>query len=93
MKFYKDKIRTYYYFDNTKFFFKIIENKLSAIYCFDDVRFFKNGQLHNSKNASYFGYNELNGFKQFLLNGKHYGRNNNFTKSSWRKFTKLKAFL
>jgi hypothetical protein len=93
MKFYKDKIRTYNYFDNTKFFNKIKHDKLSAIYYFDDVRFFKNGQLHNSKNASYFGYNKLNGFKQFILNGKHYGTNYTFTKSSWRKFAKLQAFL
>ena len=77
---------------------KIINNKLTCSYHLTSahnnisiaIEFYKNGQNHNSKNASYFNYN---GFKEFSLNGKIYGYHNTFTKSSWRKFVKLQAFL
>ena len=87
MKFYKDDRYSYFYYYD-----KIITNKLNAIYCDSfSITFFKNAVFHNNKNASYFNCNE---YKQyFCLNGKTYGRNNTFTKLSWRKFTKLKAFL
>ena len=86
MKFYKDSNRYFYWR-------KIISNKLNAIYInitINIIVFFKNGENHNSKNASYFNYN---GFKEFSLNGKIYGYEKDFTKLSWRKFTKLQAFL
>ncbi len=90
MKFYTDIIiyKFYYYY--------ITSGKLTCIHfdkLYDSVVFYKNGQLHNSKNASYFGYNKLNSFKEFWLNGRYYGTNYTFTKSSWRKFAKLQAFL
>jgi hypothetical protein len=75
---------------------KIINNNLTCIY-YDSiaVRFFKNGNFHNSKNAAYINYSNYKQFKQFCLNGKLYGDNDDddFTKCSWRKFTKLQAFL
>jgi hypothetical protein len=90
MKFYKDTINRFYWH-------KIINNKLTCSYHLTSpynisiaIEFYKNGQNHNSKNAAKI-YN--NGNKYFYLNGKYYGDQNDFTKQSWRKFTKLKAFL
>jgi hypothetical protein len=85
MKFYK------YYF-NKGCLDKIIYNKLSAIYDYNNgyTEFYKKGNLHNTKNGS---YNNDCGYKEFYLNGKYYGDQNDFTKESWRKFAKLKAFL
>jgi hypothetical protein len=84
MKFYNGTGNIYYW--------KLIcDQKLTANYCNSiSVTFYKNGQLHNAKNAAYIAFN---GCKQFILNNKHYGTNYTFTKESWRKFIKLKAFL
>jgi hypothetical protein len=88
MKFYVDKNTNSY----LSFLKKIVSNKLKAI-CYDEfdcsVRFYLNGMWHNPKNAAYFdGKN-----KNFSLNGKVYSTEKNFTKQSWRRFVKLKAFL
>ena len=83
MKFYKYKRDQYYYS-------KISNNKLNAIYSFDYVMFFKNGLLHNNKNAAYIADT---GYKEFFINNICYGINNNFSKKSWRKFYKLYSFI
>jgi hypothetical protein len=87
MKFYKDiNIYKFYYY-------YITSSRLTCIHidkAYDAVVFYKNGKYHNNKNASYFNYN---GFKHFCLDGKLYGNQTKFTKKSWRKFVKLKAFL
>ena len=83
MKFYKDKY-IYGYLD------KIINKKITAIYCNNNISFFKNGKLHNPKNATYIRYDE---YKQFRLNGIYYGGENKFTKKSWRRFAKMQTFL
>ena len=70
---------------------KIKAYNLTAI--FNDhynVIFYKNGEIHNNKNAAYINYS---GFKEFRLNGIYYGCEEHFNKKSWRKFVKLKAFL
>jgi hypothetical protein len=84
MKFYK---RSKKHFFSLKIFF----NKLTSIYSkFPyEVQFFKNGILHNTKNAAISNYKN----KEFYLNGKCYGNQYDFTKESWRKFSKLQAFL
>jgi hypothetical protein len=83
MKFYRDK------YDND-FWYKIINNKLTSINCtYSSFAFFKNGLFHNTKNVAYIRY----GWKTFHLNGDYYGNNKDFTKQTWRKFSKLKAFL
>ena len=92
MKFFKDNN---FNFNNNfvlKFWLKIINNKLTAIYLNhkNTVSFFKNAKLHNSKNAALI---YSNADKEFYLNHLYYGYNNTFTKSSWRKFIKLQAFL
>lgn len=85
MKFYVEKEISSYYL-------KIKKNKLNAIYgCCFIVWFFKNGKEHNFKNASFF--DKRNKYKEFCLNDKIYGDQNDFTKQSWRRFVKLKAFL
>ncbi len=85
MKFYRDKKNTYYWH-------KIYSNNLTAIYSRDFIMFFKNGIKHNTKNAVYISdYKYI--YKEFYLNDKCYGYNDDFTKKSWRKFVKLKAFL
>lgn len=90
MKFYKDIIK----FD---YWNKIRINKLTAILNSKNtlnytkcVYFFKNGKAHNAKNAA---YTDENGFEDFYLNDKHYGNQKKFTKKSWHRFVKLKAFL
>ena len=83
MKFYR--VTNYIYWS------RFINSKLNAICCSNYyTRFFKNGKLHNSKNASNIDYY---GYKQFYLNGNFYGDKYNFTKKSWRKFVKLQVFL
>lgn len=84
MKFYINK--------NTGHFFeKIVNNKLSAIYySLYAIRFLKNGNLHNIKNAAYIDNYDS---KEFYLNNKCYGYEHHFTKKTWRKFVKLKVFL
>ncbi len=88
MKFYKEKST----FDAV-FFNKIFNFNLSAIYCDSSYcEFFKNGQIHNYKNASIIDFK----FKKYFLNNKYYGCEYEFTKKSWRKFVrelKLQAFL
>ena len=91
MKFYKEKYYKSYYYNI------IIGNDLNAIY-FDerqfgdkiyyDIVFFKNGCVHNPKNAIYF-----RGNKEFYLNDEIYGYERNFNKQSWRKFVKMEVFL
>ncbi len=84
MKFYKDKKKLFN-------FNKIKDNKLDAIIYFSkSIWFYKNGEEHNSKNATYI---RRDGYKEFYLNNKYYGDNNKFTKFSWRRFVKLQAFL
>ena len=85
MKFYVDK-------DFWNLWSKIINNKLTAILSdyYNDVLFYKNGLKHNVKNTSYIALNQST---PFYLNGEYYGNENTFTKSSWRKFAKLQAFL
>jgi hypothetical protein len=84
MKFYRDN-NNWYFYD------KIRDINLSAIYSqYSFITFFTNGKRHNNKNAASIGNT---GFKEFSLNGKLYGNQNDFTKKSWRKFVKLKCFL
>jgi hypothetical protein len=53
------------------------------------VYFIQKHSLHNVKNAALIlKYLKV---KEYYLNGKCYG--DNFTKQSWRRFCKLKAFL
>ena len=83
MKFYNDKGNSYYWCI-------IFDNKLTAIhsdYC--GIRFFKNGLYHNTKNADYI---DNYGYKDFSLNNKSYGDEDDFTKESWRRFVKLQVF-
>jgi hypothetical protein len=76
---------------NINFYYKIIENKLSAIYSQNEfIIFFKYGMYHNSKNAAYV---ENNGYKEFILNDITFGCAFDFAKKSWRRFCKLQAFL
>jgi hypothetical protein len=95
MKFYKHNHNSYYIRRNYNYRSKISDNKLTAVYHFVEdyssyVQFFKNGKVHNSKNAAYI-YNS--GYKEFSLNAKFYGDQDDFTKQLWRRFTKLQAFL
>ncbi len=83
MKFYNDKINSYYWSI-------IFDNKLSTIHCdYYGIRFYKNGKDHNSKNAAYIS---KYGSKQFCLNNMSYGCKNDFTKETWRRFVKLQVF-
>jgi hypothetical protein len=83
MKFYKQNDFNYY--------IKIKNNKLTAIYChYLYVCFYKNGNIHNVKNAAFINENN---YKKYFLNDQFYGNKNNFTKETWRIFVKLKAFL
>ena len=55
------------------------------------VYFIKKHSLHNVKNAALISkYLKV---KEYYLNGNFYGNNTDFTKESWRRFCKLKAFL
>ena len=85
MKFYKF-VNEAYYLDRIK------DYNLTAIYrsSSSSIQFYKNGMLHNSKNAAYV---YIGGYKRFYLNGKYYSYQDKFTKKSWRKFVKLKVFL
>lgn len=66
MKFYRDRFSSNYWD-------KINKNKLSSIYLdYDyDIRFYKNGKLHNIKNAAIFF---KNGIKKYYKNNKSYER-------------------
>jgi hypothetical protein len=89
MKFYRDKINSY-------FWHKIKNNKLTSVYQFmfgyknECTHFFKNGVHTNAKNVAEI---YISGYKTFLLNGKYYGNEDDFTKESWRRFVKMKVFL
>jgi len=87
MKFYNCK-------GNRNYLDKIEKYELTAIFYKTNknfyIQFFKNGQYHNSKNADYI---DSKGNRFFSLNYKFYGDEKTFTKHSWRKFVKLKAFL
>jgi hypothetical protein len=85
MKFYRDMNNYDDYWN------KIFNNNLTAIYYNSfAIKFFKNGKENNTKNASYIA---KSGYKQFYLNDKCYGDDEDFTKESWRRFVKLQAFL
>ena len=69
-----------------------------------EIIFKKDEMWHNEKDASYIGSMTKfwdsdkgklveNCHKLFYLNGKFYGTEKDFSKKSWRKFVKLKAFL
>ncbi len=82
MKFYRDKT---FYFGQ-----KIVDSKLTAInQSYKFIRFYKNGTIHNSKNAAYIA----DRIPDFWLNGIFYGSEEEFSKKSWRRFVKLQAFL
>lgn len=88
MKFYREK-------NNSYFWDKIKDNKLTSIYqfIFDNnkkcTHFFKNSVRTNSKNSAVI---KNDGTKKFMLNGIYYGDEKIFTKQSWRKFIKLQVF-
>jgi hypothetical protein len=95
MKFYKEQKKNImgkkYYWNKIKF------NKLTAILdsknpinYINCVFFFKNGNYHNPKNATYIRHD---GYKQFFLNNKCYGFEYHFNKESWRRFVKIQVFL
>jgi hypothetical protein len=80
----------FYNGNNNLYYWSIISNnQLTAIH-YDSyrIRFFKNGKIHNNKNASFID----NIIKAFYLNGNFYGNNTDFTKESWRRFVKLQVF-
>lgn len=90
-----------FYLDHFKSFqlFKIKTYKLTAIYInlfTQKIKFFKSGLFNNEKDAA-ISYNVGMGYKYgdkyFYLNDKFYGTEKDFTKQSWRRFVKLKAFL
>jgi hypothetical protein len=79
MKFYKNN-----------FYYKIISNKLTSIYVDKNtLSFYKNGNLHNSKNVA---YKNNNGYKEFVLNDIVFGYSKDFTKKSWRRFVNMQVF-
>ena len=85
MKFYRDKNNLYHYLH------EITDNNLSAIRQdkYRVILFFKNGKQYNAKNAAYV----YDGYKEFYLNDKCCGIDDDFTKESWRRFVKIQAFL
>lgn len=88
MKFFKYKPVSIKFIIKLKF---IIDNKLTAIISDPyNISFYQNGLKHNDKNAANIKDRVS---KTFCLDGKLYGYENDFTKESWRKFTKLKVFL
>ncbi len=89
MKFYVDQHKAFY-------LYKIISKELTAIYnnlLILKIQFFKSGLINNEKNAAITSNVTGYIFKQFWLNNKSYGDENDFTKQSWRKFVKLQVFL
>jgi hypothetical protein len=87
MKFYKNKQKKH-----NKYFVNFITiSKLTTIYVENiGIYFFKNGKIHNTKNAAYIN---SSGYRMFYLNNKLYVYDQEFTKESWRKFVKLHTFL
>ena len=92
MKFYLDHFKSFY-------LIKIKGDKSNAIYInlfTQKIQFFKSGLINNEKDAAILytvGLGYKYGDKCFYLNDKFYGTEKDFTKQSWRKFVKLKAFL
>ncbi len=92
MKFYVDHFKSFY-------LFKIKGDKLNAIYInlfTQKMQFFKSGLTNNEKDAAILydvGLGYKYGDKYFYLNDKFYGTEKDFTKQSWHRFVKLKAFL
>jgi hypothetical protein len=88
MKFYK--------YNDFNQLLKLVNNKFPFIYNYTKfyTAFYNDGAFHNIKNASYI---QFDGIKYFCLNGilygAQYGAQSDYTKESWRRFTKLKAFL
>ena len=95
MKFYKENVRY-----NQDCVDDVIYYRITAIInvgCI--VEFYKNGLLHNTKNAAYIN---ADGINFFYLNDNVYGKSNSIKKSdknynaikqSWRKFVKMQVFL
>jgi hypothetical protein len=89
MKFYKFE-------ENFKYYEYVSYYNLTCILAIkNDVLFYKNGVLHNTKNAAYISYNKYKriSYSQFYLNGGFYGYKKHFNKKSWRKYIKLQVFL
>jgi hypothetical protein len=63
-----------------------IEQSITSV-----VYFIKKDFLHNVKNAAVLS--KYTTRKEYYLNGEFYGTEYDFTKESWRRFCKLKAFL
>lgn len=76
---------------------KIFDNKIKPsmyIYFFNKNRkpnkyWFVNDQLHREDGPA---IEHANGNKDWFLNGTDYGRNEDFTNESWKKFVKLIIF-
>ena len=91
MKFYRYKLYIDQYIPLQEVYYSSIkDNKLNAIFQNYNVIFFKNGLKHNDKNKAVVSPGKIGGF---FLNDKCYGNENAFTKSYWRKFVKIQAFL
>jgi hypothetical protein len=83
----------FYAFNKRKnFYLAIIKNKkLTAIYSDSfAVDFFKDGLRSNCKEAAHIRSDR---FKEYFFNEIYYGNSQYFTKKSWRRFIKLRAFL
>jgi hypothetical protein len=83
MKFYTDYVNKFFNY------WAITDNNLTAIHQCYSVTFFKNGVSHNSKNAAIISKTR---YKEFRLNGKHYGFECNFTKKIMAKICKRNNF-
>jgi hypothetical protein len=91
MNFYRRSVKHYSVINYNTYIYvnKIRSNNLNAIFHdYYEVIFYKNGKIHNSKNAAI--YSKSRG-KNFWLYDMNYS--NEFTKKSWRKFVKMQAFL
>lgn len=89
MNFYKRSTNLYDRYNTYTYVYKIRFNNLTAIFHdFYEVIFYKNGKIHNSKNAAICRESKV---KFFWLYDTNYG--SEFAKESWRIFVKLKAFL
>lgn len=84
-------MKFYRYVESAKYLNKIYSNKLTVYYRQSNaVIFYKNSHFCNLKNASYIC---ISGYKEFWFNNKLYGTEKDFTKQTWRRFAKLRAFL
>lgn len=83
MKFYNES--------NTKFYlYKIYYDTGSVVIqnAKHDVTFYKNGKMHNLKNAALF--KDKNKF--YFLNGEFHGKNLFFSTKTWRRHVKTHIF-